>query len=252
MNGNTIIQATALTRSYERKVALDKIDLNITKGDCVGIVGRNGAGKTTLLKIILGLLQQTEGTMLYEGRPGPDTDFKKRTGFYIGREYLPEELTGLQYLQFLNHLYNNGKLRAEAELLGLIGYFFEGTDSSGKAIGAYSFGMMQKIGVCGALVNQPEFLVLDEPFSGLDAFGCQRLIGFLQQYRQGRTVLLSSHDLSFVEKSCNKLLVLEQGKILYYNTMEDFTRNGRHSLEESLFSLLRPQETDGEKINWLI
>ncbi|WP_343702541.1 ABC transporter ATP-binding protein [Chitinophaga sp.] len=247
-----IISMQGITKRFNGKTALDKVQFTIEQGDSVAVLGRNGAGKTTLLRILLGLLQQTEGTVLYEGQPHLSLAFRKKTGFYIGKEYLPEELSGMEYLQFLNHLYNGGKLRSDAELQGLMDYFFEGADAAGKAIGAYSFGMMQKAGICGALVNQPELLVLDEPFSGLDAFSCKKLVEFLQQYKQQRTLLLSSHDLSFVEKICNKLLVIDAGKVCYYNTMEDFTVNGRNSLEDSLFRLLYPQESDNEKISWLI
>lgn len=252
MLDNSILDLTDISKSYDKKVVLDKVNVTVQANDCIGLLGRNGAGKTTLIKIILGLLGASSGEIKYFGGASLNNDVKKKTGFYIGQEYLPEELTGLQYLQFINYLYNGKTRQSDENLLNLFEYFFEERESSKKMISGYSFGMKQKTGICAALVNQPQLLILDEPFSGLDAFSCRRLIEFINKYKQRATVVISSHDLTFIEKICDRLLILEKSRVVYNDTLVNFTTSGKSTLEDSLFTLLRPQDTSDEKINWLV
>ncbi|MBC9934461.1 ABC transporter ATP-binding protein [Chitinophaga qingshengii] len=247
-----ILSLIDISKSYDKKTVLDKVNVSVQLNNSTGIIGRNGAGKTTLIKIILGLLQASSGEVRYFGGQKLDNAVKKKIGFFIGLEYLPEELTGLQYLQFVNFLYNGNGRQSDENLLNLFEFFFEERDSAKKSISSYSFGMKQKIGICGALVNQPQLLILDEPFSGLDAFSCKRLIAFINKYRQNATVLISSHDLTFIEKICDHLMILEKNQIIYNDTLANFTTSGKQTLEDSLFRLLSPQDTNDEKINWLV
>ncbi len=245
------IQVDNISKQYANIKVIENITFSISKNDCIGIIGKNGVGKTTLLKLLLGMRIPNSGSIYYEKSKILSLDLKKRMGFYIGREYLPEELTGREYLNFLNQIYCDGA-RTPYQIEELFNFFFDSTDSIDKKIRDYSYGMAQKIGICGAILHEPELLILDETFNGLDIFSSTKVVDFLIEYAKKHTVITSSHDINFLEKICNKILLLEAGCMIYFGSTEQLRSNFDNSLEKSILNTLNDTVAFHNPLNWLI
>lgn len=241
-----------ISKKYSKKeFALKNCSFTLQPNTCAGLIGRNGAGKSSLLKIVAGLAAATSGEIFYFGQTPLNDEVKRKLGFFLGAEYLPEEMTGTAFLTFINTIYYPQQATPAEAIHSLIDYFFEEAPGS-KLIKHYSLGMRQKIGICAALITQPALLILDEPFVGLDAFAAKKLITLLNQYKQNHSILVSSHDLHYLERICDELLLLEKGEIIYNNTLEDFTINGKKSIEETLFNLFVKEESRNlQALDWL-
>ena len=193
---------------------LHDVSFSVDKGEIFGFVGPNGAGKTTTFKVILGFISLTTGKVELMGEPLGHVDVKRHIGYLPENPYFYEYLTGEELLHYMGELHGlNGDGLAERvdDLLDRVSM----THAKKIQLRKYSKGMLQRVGIAQALINDPEFLILDEPMAGLDPIG-QREIRelILEQKVKGKTVLMSSHILSDVEALCDRLAIIINGKVV--------------------------------------
>jgi ABC-2 type transport system ATP-binding protein len=214
-----IVEAVGLTKIFRdfwmraKAKAVDGITFEIQRGELFGLLGPNGSGKSTTIKLILGLLNRTQGRLTVFGREPHDVSVKRFIGFLPEESYLYPYLNSIETLDYYGRLYGinrkTRKRRAE-ELLDMVGL----SQVAHRHVGEFSKGMMRRIGLAQALINDPEFLILDEPTSGLDPIGTRQVKDLLTEFkRRGKTILLSSHLLSDVEDVCDRMTILYGGKI---------------------------------------
>lgn len=210
-----------LRRSRRQRVALKDLDLIIEEGEIFGLLGPNGAGKTTTLKILMGIIFPTRGTARILGRPLGDKWAKARLGFLPENPYFYDYLTGREFLKYYGQLYGiarreRGK-RADA-LLERVGL----RDAATLPLKGYSKGMLQRIGLAQALLNEPQIVFLDEPQSGLDPLGRKEIRDLILQLREeGKTVFFSSHILSDAELVCDRVGILYGGELKNLGKLTD-------------------------------
>jgi ABC-type multidrug transport system ATPase subunit len=237
-----MIELKKISKLFGKKEALSGVGIRLEKHECYSLVGRNGAGKTTLLKIIAGLMAPDSGTISidsgeYRQYPFP-LRIRRRIGVLFGTETIIDELTGFEYLKFITLAYNISKTKNE--IAEVFGYFFENMDDMAKKIKSYATGMRQKIGLCASIIHDPDILILDEPFAGIDPFGAAKYIDFLNVYKKGRILILSSHDLSYLAKVTDKIGVLDRGRLIFTDAVGSFTHDGQKGFEEALFEFVPP------------
>jgi ABC-2 type transport system ATP-binding protein len=237
-----MIRLENLTKLYGSFVAVDDITLDIPKGVLYGFLGPNGAGKTTTLRMIAGILRPSDGRVLVGGDDIHKTPLvaKQRLGFIPDRPFVYEKLTGAEFLRFVAGLYGQeGEIidRRMAELLEV----FELTSWKDELIEAYSHGMRQKIIISSALIHRPEVIVVDEPMVGLDPKAARLLKDIFRQFvGRGNTILMSTHTLEVAEAMCDRIAIMQHGKIAASGTMADLrqqTASGNVGLEELFLKL---------------
>jgi len=224
------IRIEGLTKRYTQRgevVAVDNLNLEVQEGEIFGFLGPNGAGKTTTIKMLLGLIYASEGAATVLGRPMGDLDMRRQISYLPETPYFYDHLTGGELLDFYGRLFGmNAKTRKEKvqflmELVGL-------KNDVQKQLKQYSKGMLQRIGIAQALVNDPKLLFLDEPTSGLDPVAhieIRRLIESLRD--EGRTVFLSSHQLSDVELVCDRVSIMNYGKLVKLGKVSELVMGER-------------------------
>jgi ABC-2 type transport system ATP-binding protein len=194
-------------------VALQQVSLEVEQGEIFGLLGPNGAGKTTTLKCILSLVHPDSGTIELLGDPVPSPNAMARIGFLSENPYVYEFLSGREYLIFSGQLHGLTTEQARRKADELL-QFFHLNDAATRPLRKYSKGMLQRIGLAQALVNDPDFLILDEPMSGLDPVGRKEVRDLLLSLKsKGRTLLFSSHILSDAELICDRVAILLKGKV---------------------------------------
>ena len=197
----------------KKVVALDDISLEVEQGEIFGLLGPNGAGKTTTLKSILSLVRPNSGTIELLGDLVPSPKAMARIGFLSENPYIYDFLTGREYLIFAGRLHRKSKNEARRKADELL-HFFQLQEAADRQMRKYSKGMLQRIGLAQALINDPDFLILDEPMSGLDPVGRKEVRDLLLDLKnKGRTLLFSSHILSDAEMICDRVAILVKGKI---------------------------------------
>jgi ABC-2 type transport system ATP-binding protein len=225
-----------LTKRYGNVVALDSLDLSIKERSIFGFLGPNGAGKTTTIKLLVGLSNPTVGRAWIAGQEvTPEAiGLRKKIG------YLPEVpafynwMNGLEFLGFvgeLHHLSKAGIKNRSDELLELV----ELKEAAKRRIGGYSRGMRQRLGIAQALMNKPEVLFLDEPCSALDPIGRREVLELIKRLSTGATVFMSTHILSDVERVCDFVGIINQGKLVMTSSMEELQRRYTRSVFELEF-----------------
>jgi ABC-2 type transport system ATP-binding protein len=217
------VEVRGLVKRYGRLTAVDHVDLTVESGDVYGFLGPNGAGKTTSLRMLLGLIRRDEGSIRLFGRDpaaDPIAAFDGIAGF-IEEPRLYPYLTGRANLQLLAALDRYGAGRKEIdEVLDLV----ELRDRAGDRAGEYSQGMRQRLGLASCLIRRPRLLVLDEPANGVDPGGIRFLRALLQRLAdEGMTILLSSHLLAEVQEVCNRVAVINDGRIVHEGALADVT-----------------------------
>jgi len=237
-----MIELNNLTKRYGRFTAVDGINLTIPAGELYGMLGPNGAGKTTTMRMIAGILQPTAGSIRIAGidlRTDP-IGAKSRLGFIPDRPFVYDKLTGAEFLRFVAGLYGQGGVvidRRIDELLEL----FELLPWRDELTESYSHGMRQKLIISSALLHRPEVIVVDEPMIGLDPKSARLLKDLLRQFvNRGGTVLMSTHTLEIAEAMCDRIAIVQGGKIVAAGTMDELrvqTSTGDASLEELFLKL---------------
>ncbi len=223
---NIIIKAENLTKTFTdfwrrpKIKAVDGISFFLSRNEILGLLGPNGSGKSTTIKMILGLLYPTKGSIEVLGHSPKSIIPKKKIGYLPEESYLYNFLTARETLEFFGSLFKlsriERKIRAK-QLLQMVGL----SHHSKKKISEFSKGMVRRIGIAQAMINNPELIILDEPTSGLDPIACKEikeLIIFLKD--QGKTILICSHLLSDLEQICDRAIILCGGKIIIEGNLE--------------------------------
>ena len=226
------INVQGLTKTYkgtlgETVTAVDDLSFQVQQGEIFGFIGPNGAGKTTTIKTLLGLLFPTKGTAMVLGKPAGDIEVKRRISYLPESPYFYEHMTAVEVLDFYCKLFRlNSRTRKAkvAELLDRVGL----TRDAQRSLRNYSKGMLQRIGIAQALINEPDLLFFDEPTSGLDPIAHKDITDLICSLRtQGKTVFLSSHQLSDVESVCDRVAIINRGKLARIGSLEDLLLEGR-------------------------
>jgi len=216
------IEVRGLVKRYGELVAVGGVDLTVLPGDVFGYLGPNGAGKTTSLRMMLGLIRPTEGTVRLFGRD-PQAGvaaLEGVAGFVEAPRFYPY-LTGRQNLELCAALDGDGAAGRIDEVLDIV----ELRDRAKDKVGGYSHGMRQRLGIAAALLRRPRLLLLDEPATGLDPAGMRDMRLLVRRLADdGMTVLLSSHLLAEVEELCNRVAIVDRGRMAYEGTLEDLRR----------------------------
>ena len=211
--------------------ALDALSFDIPAGGVFGLLGPNGAGKTTTLKLIVDLLRPTSGRAEVLGRPAGDVDARGRLGFLPEHPAFYDHLTAEELLAYFAGLFGyTGEDRRQrvSRMLDLVGL----DDARRRPLRQYSKGMVQRVGLAQALINDPELVILDEPMSGLDPLGRREVREIILGLRdEGRTVLFSSHILSDAELLCSRVGILSKGRLVASGTVDDLTASGGRGWE---------------------
>jgi ABC-2 type transport system ATP-binding protein len=240
-----------LRKRYGDKAAVDGLTLTVPRGSFFGFLGPNGAGKTTTIRMLLGLLTPSEGTIEMLGRRLPEgaLEVKRRLGVVPEESILFDRLTGAEYIEFAGRMYglDRGVAAARArELLAL----FQLDGQPRKLIADYSKGMRKRLSMAAALIHRPELFLLDEPFEGVDAVGARMMKELLlDQVRQGATVFLTSHVLEVVERLCDRVAIINHGRLLLEGATADL-RSGAETLED-VFVRQVGAERAVERLDWL-
>ncbi|MEB3309884.1 MAG: ABC transporter ATP-binding protein [Snowella sp.] len=203
--------------------SLTDFSLSVQKGETFGLLGPNGAGKTTLLKILLGVIRPTSGRAVLLGRPIGDRAIKERVGYLPENPYFYDFLTAWEFLEFVAGLFQIPKSQQTKripELLDLVGLAQK--TAKKKQLRQYSKGMMQRVGMAQALINDPELVFLDEPMSGLDPLGRYQVREIILSLKeQGKTIFFNSHVLTDVEQICDRIAILARGELLCVGSLEE-------------------------------
>lgn len=207
----------------QKIVSLKSCSIKVYKGETFGLLGPNGAGKTTLLKLLLGIIRPTAGRGLLFGRPLDDQGIKQRIGYLPENPYLYDYLTGWEFLQLAAGLFGipaNVQRQRIPQLLELVGLSL--ADARKKPLRRYSKGMLQRVGMAQALINDPELIFLDEPMSGLDPVGRYQMREIILSLKAaGKTIFFNSHILSEVELICDRVAILSQGELICSGSLNE-------------------------------
>lgn len=222
-----MLEIKNVSKSYGNKLANDQITLTIEPGDLYGFVGHNGAGKTTLLKSIAGIINFEKGDILVLGKSIKDEplEVKKLIAYIPDNPDIYESLTGIEYLNFIGDVFKVSSLERK-DLIEQYANMFELTSVLSHPISSYSHGMKQKLVIISALIHKPNLLLLDEPFVGLDPKASFLLKEtFRGLCEQGSSIFFSTHVLEVVEKLCNKVAIIKQGKIVAQGLTQDVIKD---------------------------
>lgn len=242
-----MIQISHLNKSYNLNVqAVKDFKIQINPGEVFGLLGPNGAGKTTIIKILVGILKEDTGDILIEGKSkyGDYITYKKKFGYVSEEIKAYEKLTGIEFLNFIGDAYGLSKEIKRERLIEYI-KFWGLEENIGDFIINYSHGMKQKLMIVAAVLHNPNILILDEPFVGLDPISLSLLKEFIRQYKEsGKTVLISTHLLDIAEKICDRVCIINKGKTIYYGDLAMLNEN--KGLEDFFVSLIEKEREKGE------
>jgi ABC-2 type transport system ATP-binding protein len=237
-----MIRLEGLVKRYGTFSAVDGIDLHVPQGELFGFLGPNGAGKTTTLRMIAGILRPTAGRVFLRGIDliAEPRRAKSLLGFIPDRPFVYEKLTGGEFLRFVASLYDQDGAVVERRINELL-EVFELTQWRDELVESYSHGMRQKLIISSAFVHRPELIVVDEPMVGLDPRGARLLKDLFRQFTaRGGTVLMSTHTLEVAQAMCDRIAIIQNGRIVARGTMSELreqTAAGNASLEELFLRL---------------
>ena len=225
------------TKTYGSKKAVDDLSLHILPGEIYGFIGHNGAGKTTTLKSVAGILQFEQGQILVDGVSIKDNPIacKKKIAYIPDNPDLYDFMTGIQYLNFVADVFAV-PTRERKERIQALADAFELTGDLNQSIGSYSHGMKQKLAIISAWLHQPELILMDEPFVGLDPKAAHILKEMMRSVcNRGGAIFFSTHVLEVAEKLCHKVAIIKGGRLIRSGTMEEV--KGDTSLESVFLEL---------------
>ncbi|MEA2553203.1 MAG: type transport system ATP-binding protein [Fimbriimonadaceae bacterium] len=223
------IETKKLTKTYKSRAlgkinVVNELDLHVEEGEIFGFLGPNGAGKTTTIKMLLGIIYPTFGEGYVLGREIGDMEVHRKISYLPERPYYYEHLTGYELLRFYDSLFGNHDAEKCQELLRRVNL----AGDASKTINQYSKGMQQRIGLAQSLLNDPRLLFLDEPTGGLDPIAHREIRDLILSFRdEGRTVFISSHELSEVELICDRVAIIHKGEIARQGKLTELLKGGR-------------------------
>ncbi len=246
--GTDMIELKNLTKKFGNIVAVNRLNLSVSKGEIFGFIGPNGAGKTTTLRMMGGVLAPTEGTVVIDGMNMADTpeEAKRRIGYIPDRPFLYEKLTGMEFMRFTADLYGVEKSGLDKKSEEILRKFslLHWVD---ELIESYSHGMKQRLIISAAFLHDPEVIVVDEPMVGLDPAGIKMVKGLFRDLaKNGTTLFMSTHTLAVAEDLCDRIGIIHKGVLIATGTIEELRRRAQvqeGDLEE-VFLIL----TEGESI----
>jgi ABC-2 type transport system ATP-binding protein len=241
-----MLEAVGLTKRYSSIPAVQSVSFQIRRGQILGYLGPNGSGKSTTVKMLTGLIEPSDGKILFDGVKvhGGNPFFARILGYVPEEPQVYSHLTGPEYLRLVGRLHSVPRQRLEPTIDAFID-LFSLSDARYELLLNYSKGMRQKILLSAALLHNPEVLILDEPFSGLDVGAALVLRNLLRALaREGKVILYSSHVLEVVEKVCSEVVILHKGRIVAYDTVERLRElQASPSLESVFAQLAIPEDT---------
>jgi ABC-2 type transport system ATP-binding protein len=240
-----------LRKVYGPKAAVDGLNLVVPRGTFFGFLGPNGAGKTTTIRMLMGVAAPTSGAIEILGLPMPekDVEIKGRIGLVPDESLLFDHLTGAEFLQFVGRMYRLERPIARERGKELLALFELDADQK-KLIGEYSKGMRKRVAMAAALIHRPELFLMDEPFEGVDAVGARLMKEILlEQVRHGATIFLTSHVLEVVERLCDRVAIIHEGRIVSEGQMSEL-RSGAETLED-IFVRVVGADRASERLEWL-
>lgn len=233
-----MLEIKNLTKKYNNKKAVDNLTLTINDGEIFGFIGHNGAGKTSTIKCCVGILTFDDGEILIDGlsiAKNP-VECKRKIAYIPDNPDLYEQLTGIQYLNFIADIYEIDKEKRK-EQIKKYSDIFELANNLPDIISTYSHGMKQKLALISAFIREPKILILDEPFVGLDPKSSHEVKKIMQQMcDEGKSVFFSTHVLEVVEKICDKIAIIKDGKLIAFGKTNDV--KGDKSLEDVFLELV--------------
>jgi ABC-2 type transport system ATP-binding protein len=245
-----------LRKSYGGFLAVDGLTLTVPQGCFFGFLGPNGAGKTTTIRMLTGLAVPSSGSIQVLGMPLPECafDVRREIGLVPDDSLLFDHLTGYEYLQFIGRMYGLARPVAKERALELL-RLFELSDEERKLVGEYSKGMRKRLAMSAALIHRPRLFLMDEPFEGVDAVGARLMKDILlEQVHRGATVFLTSHVLDVVERLCDRLAIINHGKIAVEGTLDELRAQaeaGSSTLEDIFVRLVGADRAKTESPDWL-
>lgn len=222
---NFALEISGLVKSFQGKRVVNNVDMKVAKGEIVGFLGPNGAGKTTIMSIVTGLLAADEGHIRLLGKDdgARDTKTRLRIGYLQEKPRIYPDMSAREYLNLFANIYGVKNVeRRVGEVTDRVGI----TDAADRALGTFSRGMQQRACLARVMLHNPEFLILDEPTLGLDPVGVADLRDiFRQMHRDGVTLMFSSHQLAEMERICDSIIFLLDGKIVAQGRTDQFLPN---------------------------
>jgi len=244
------ILVRGLRKSYGAKAAVDGVDLEVPRGSFFGFLGPNGAGKSTTIRMLTGLIPADAGVIEILGLPlgERELEIKRLIGLVPDESLLFDRLTGAEYLEFVGRMYGLDRGTAIARGRDLLALFELENDR--KMIAEYSKGMRKRVAMAAALIHHPELFLMDEPFEGVDAVGARLMKDILAaQVRRGATIFLTTHVLEVVERLCDRVAIIDHGKIAAAGTLPELCASG-DSLED-VFVRIVGAAHQPERLEWL-
>ncbi|HVQ37039.1 MAG TPA: ABC transporter ATP-binding protein [Pyrinomonadaceae bacterium] len=228
-----IVEITNLTKDYEvgfwrkRKVrALDGLSLNVNQGEIFGFLGANGAGKTTTLKLLMTLIFPTAGSARILGHDIRDVSMHSRIGYLPENPYFYDYLTALEFLKFSGQIFGFSKPERDRRARDVLTRVRLNETKWNTQLRKFSKGMLQRVGLAQALINEPEVVFLDEPMSGLDPIGRREVRDLISALRQeGKTIFMCSHILSDIEVLCDRVAILRNGRLAQVGTLNELRQH---------------------------
>jgi len=227
--GQKVIETENLTKIFgEKLIAVNNVNLAVEKGAIFGFLGPNGAGKTTTIRLLLGLIRPTAGEVRVFGEKmtPSSSSLRRRMGYLPTNPRFPPKMTPIKYLDFVGKLFRLGREERKERLsvlirsVGLLG------DSS-REIASFSTGMLTRLGLAAALMNDPELLIFDEPTSGLDPSGRKSTLELIAELGKEKTIFVSSHILSDIDRICTDVGVISDGKGIFSGSIKDMKKSTR-------------------------
>ena len=232
-----MVEIKGLCKSYDNKRVVDNLDLTINDGEIYGFIGHNGAGKTTTIKCLIGILSFEKGEILIDGLSIKDKpiECKRKIAYIPDNPDLYNYMSGIDYLNFIGDVFNVAN-EERAKRIDKYAGIFELTDSLANPISSYSHGMRQKLAIIAAWLHEPDLIVMDEPFVGLDPKASHDLKLMMREFcDRGGSIFFSTHVLEVAEKLCDKVAIIKQGQLIKSGTMEEV--KGDSSLESVFLEL---------------
>jgi ABC-2 type transport system ATP-binding protein len=240
-----MIDIEGLTKRYGTFAAVEDLTLRVEPGEIFGFLGPNGAGKTTTIRMMMGLLLPTAGSIRLGGHDlaTDGIEAKRISGFVPDRPFLYEKLTAHEILRFCADLYELEPASAERQIADLLD-LFDLASWAGELVESYSHGMKQRLAFCAALLHQPRILISDEPMVGMDPRGARMLRSLLRSLSErGVTIFLSTHSLEVAESLCDRIGILQHGRLIGLGTLEELRRQtGQAGRLEDVFLKLTGAE----------